>query len=86
MEKINDKYYLDSDKYNLILIEKKIGKKGKSAGKECFVNVGYFTSIEQLYKSIIEQNIKDDLGLINNIQKIADMINELKDFNKGKEK
>lgn len=84
MERINDKYYLDSDKYNLILIEKKIGKKGKSLGKECFINVGYFTSIEQLYKSIIEQNIKDDLGIINNIQKIADMINELKDFNKGK--
>ena len=76
MEKINDKYYLGSNKNTFILYEKKIS----SSGKENFKNVGYISSLDAVYSTIIEREIKSDLSIINNIKIIKDMIQELKDF------
>lgn len=76
MEKINDKYYLGSNKNTFILYEKKIS----SSGKENFKNVGYMSSLDAVYNTIIEREIKSDLSIINNIKIIKDMIQELKDF------
>lgn len=76
MEKINDKYYLGSNKNTFILYEKKIS----SSGKENFKNVGYISSLDAVYNTIIEREIKSDLSIINNIKIIKDMIQELKDF------
>ena len=76
MEKINDKYYLGSNKNTFILYEKKIS----SSGKENFKNVGYISSLDAVYSTIIEREIKSDLSIINNIKMITDMIQELKDF------
>ncbi len=76
MEKINEKYYLGSNKNTFILYEKKIS----ASGKENFKNVGYVSSLEAVYSTIIEREIKSDLSIINNIKIIKDMIQELKDF------
>ena len=76
MEKINDKYYLGSNKNTFIFYEKKIS----SSGKENFKNVGYISSLDSVYSTIIEREIKSDLSIINNIKIIKDMIQELKDF------
>ena len=76
MEKINDKYYLGSNKKTFILYEKKIS----SSGKEYFKNVGYISSLDAVYSTIIEREIKSDLSIINNIETIKNMIQELKDF------
>ena len=71
MEKINEKYYLGSNKKTFILYEKKIS----STGKENFKNVGYISSLDAVYREI-----KSDLSIINNIEIIKNMIQELKDF------
>ena len=76
MEKINENYYLGSNKNTFILYEKKIS----SSGKESFKNIGYLASLDAVYKEVIEKQIRDDLSVINNIEKIKEMINELKDF------
>lgn len=76
MEKINEKYYLGSNKNTFILYEKKIS----STGKENFKNVGYISSLDAVYSTIIEREIKSDLSIINNIEIIKNMIKELKDF------
>ena len=76
MEKINDKYYLGSNKNTFILYEKKIS----ASGKENFKNVGYISSLDAVYSTIIEREIKSDLSIINNIETIKNMIQELKDF------
>ena len=78
MEKINEKYYLGSNKNTFILYEKKIF----STGKENFKNVGYISSLDAVYSTIIEREreIKSDLSIINNIEIIKNMIQELKDF------
>jgi hypothetical protein len=76
MEKITDKYYLGSNKSTFILYEKKIS----SSGKENYKNIGYLASLDAVYNTLIEKEIKEDLSLINNIEKICNMINELKEF------
>ncbi len=76
MEKITDKYYLGSNKSTYILYEKKIS----SSGKENYKNIGYLASLDAVYTTLIEKEIREDLTLINNIDKIRNMINELKEF------
>lgn len=76
MEKINDKYYLGSNKYTFILFEKKIS----ASGKEIYKNIGYLSSLDAVYNAIIEKEIREDLSILQNIKVIKDMIEELKKF------
>lgn len=76
MEKINEKYYLGSNKHSYILYEKKIS----ASGKETYKNAGYFSSLASLYESIIEKDIKEDLTILNNIKVVKDMVENLKEF------
>ncbi len=79
MIKITDKYYLDSDSCNYILIEKSIVKKedSKNYGTETFKNIAYYGNIEGLYNGIIEKEIKENIELLNNIDKIIAIKNEI---------
>lgn len=76
MEKINEKYYLESNKNNYTLFEKKISETTK---KETYKKVGYYTNLEVLYTAIVEKEIRDDLGLIKNMEKVTDLIKDLKE-------
>lgn len=76
MEKINEKYYLGSNKNTFILYEKKIS----ASGKENYKNVGYLPSLDAVYNAILEKEIKENTSLLNNIKEIKEMIQELKDF------
>lgn len=81
MLKITDKYYLDSDNCNYILIEKTIVQKedSKNLGKEVFKNIAYYGNIESLYKGIIEKEIKENIELLNNIKKVIEIKDGLKE-------
>lgn len=76
MEKLCDNYYLGANKNNYILYERKVNDERV----ESFKKIGYYTSLEAIYHALINKEIKDDLSIINNIKKINDLINELKDF------
>ena len=76
MEKITEKYYLGSNKNSFVLYERKVS----DSGKESFKNLGYFTSLEGLYKALLEKDIKEDLTVLENIGKITDLVKDLKDF------
>lgn len=78
MKKLNDRYYLDSDTYSLILCEKKTAKKGKNQGQEYYEQIGFYGRIEDVYKAIVEKEIKSDLDILDNIQKVVDLINEIR--------
>lgn len=80
MLKINEKYYIDSDSLQYILMEKTIVQKAdsKNYGKEMFKNIGYYGTLESLKKSLLEKEIKDNIKLLNNIDKIIELKNELK--------
>lgn len=76
MEQITERYYLGSNKNTYILYEKKMS----STGKETYKNIGYFSSLDALYNALIEKEIKEDLTILSNMQKIQDMIKELREF------
>lgn len=77
MEKINDKYYLGSNKNTYILYEKRTSS---TTGKETYKNIGYISTLEAVYTTLIEKEIKEDLGVLNNISQITNMIKELRQF------
>ncbi len=76
MEKITDKYYLGSNKNTFILYEKRISE----TGKESYKNIGYIPTLELVYSTLIDKEIKKDITILNNIEKINNMIQEMKDF------
>lgn len=79
MIKITDKYYLDSDSCNYILLEKHIvqDEKCKTYGKEVYKNVAYYGSVRSLYNGLIEREIKENIELLNNIEKIIELKEEM---------
>ncbi len=76
MEKITDKYYLGSSKSTFILYEKKIS----STGKETYKNIGYMATLEAVYTTLLEKEIKENVAILNNIEKITNMIKDLREF------
>ena len=79
MLKVTEKYYLGSNKATITLYERKVSE---TTGKESFKSVGYFNSLDALYAGLINREIKSDLELLMNIDKINSMIEELKSFTK----
>lgn len=77
MEKIIDKYYLGSNKNTYILYERKVSN---TTGKETFKNIGYIASLENVYIALIEKEIKKDLSILNNINRVNEIVKELKEF------
>lgn len=76
MEKITEKYYLGSNKNTFILYEKRTAE----AGKESFKNIGYLATLESVYTTLIDKEIKKDITILNNINKINNLIKELREF------
>ena len=76
MEKITDKYYLGSSKSTYILYEKKIS----TSGKETYKNIGYMATLEAVYTTLLEKEIKEDISILNNIEKITAMVKDLREF------
>lgn len=72
MEKITEKYYLGSNKNTLMLYEKK--------GEENYKKIGYYSTLDELYNSLLEKEIREDLTVVNNVEKIVELIKELKEF------
>ena len=77
MEKITDKYYLGSNKNTFILYEKKISS---ATGKETYKNIGYIATLEAVYSTLLEKEMREDLAILNNIEQINKMIKELRRF------
>ena len=79
MRKLNDKYYLGTDAYNYILYERNVvqDKTSKNYGKEVFKSLAYFGKMEDLYNFIIEREIKIDISLLDNIEKIIELKKEI---------
>ena len=77
MQKITEKYYLGSNKNNFILYERKVSE---TTGKGTFKTLGYMMTLDKVYTTLLDKEIKENIELLNNIQKITSMICELKDF------
>ena len=56
---LGDKYYVQSNAYTYVLVERKIIKTGIKAGTEQLSNVGYFQSLGSLAKSLINKEVRE---------------------------
>lgn len=54
---LGDKYVVTGSAHDLILNEKKIAKKGKSAGQEVLSRLGYFSKFEHLVRELMHKEI-----------------------------
>ena len=79
MIKINDRYYIKTDSMQYILCVKAIvqDEKSKNYGKERYDNVAYYGNIESLKAGLIEKELKENIQLLENIDKIIEIKNEL---------
>lgn len=84
---ISDKYSIDADEYQFIVVETKIAKKGKNAGEAYSTNIAYVNNITRALEVIYERetrkwvsankaNLKDAAKAFNKIAK------EIKEFGK----
>lgn len=76
MEKITEKYYLGSNKSTFVLYEKRIS----ATGKETYKNLGYMATLEAVYTTLLNKELRENLGILNNIEKVNEMIKELREF------
>jgi len=79
MININDRYYIKSDSMQYILCEKVFvkDKKSKNYGQERYENIAYCGSIEQLKTALLEKEIKENITLLENLDKIIEIKKEL---------
>ena len=55
---IDDRYFIETDKYNYILREKYVSQKKKSYGKEVINTIGYYNNLECLAERYLEERQK----------------------------
>ena len=55
---IDDRYFIETDKYNYILKEKYISQHKKSKGKEIVNIIGYYNNLECLVERYLEERQK----------------------------
>lgn len=70
---INDKYRLESDDLQYILSKKFINKKGE----EKYKPIAFANKLEQIATYLYEQSIKDNLELLENLNKCIAMKKDL---------
>jgi hypothetical protein len=85
MIKLNEKYYLDNDSMNYILMEKKTVAEGDNEGKEYYENISYTGHLEDLVSTLIEKGIKSNIEILYNVEQLIqfkkDMTNTIKNLN-----
>ena len=77
---LNERFDVEIDSYNHTLVEKSIGIRGKSKGKETRVSIGYFGSMEQVLKRILRleaANVENTLKFKEYLKYLEDQNNEL---------
>ena len=74
---IDDKLVITSDSRNYILSKKGINKTGKNIGKEEIKNIGYCSSIEDLFKALLTRRVRG-LVLLQVLKSLALSLRSLK--------
>ena len=76
-------YYMTVDSMSCNLTKRKIGQKGKNAGKESFSIIGYYPNAEMVLRRLAEELQKDRLEEANDIQDVIRIIKQSNDDVKG---
>ena len=74
---INDDYVIRVDPYCLILAKKQVSKRGENIGTEYYRNISFHGTVKDLLKSLVEFEIKQDISLLENLERISEMIDSI---------
>ena len=77
MIKITDRFYIDSDKFQFIVLERKIAKEGKNVGSVKYDPVAFCGNLFQLKNWIYNQEIRENIDLLNNMNKCVELSNTI---------
>lgn len=79
MIRLNDRFSIDFDSFNIILKEKKVNQNGKNKGQERYEVVGYYVSFDELANSMLKKcYLSEDDQNIKSLKEIQDLMLELK--------
>lgn len=81
MIKITDKYFLDADSNSCMLKEKTIikDKESKNFGKEEYVALGYYTTVEGALNGLVKLELRKFISKPK-IQEIDDLVKKINDL------
>jgi hypothetical protein len=82
--KLNNRWQIQTDRDNYILQKLFIvkDKKSKNVGKERVQNVGYYSSLKSLIQAVGEQEIRDGIDNLTQVQKsLEELKNTVKTLN-----
>ena len=76
---IYDKWYLDSDAFSFIISERSTIKdeNSKNFGQEIFKNVAYCGNLYQVKNWLMNEEIRSNLELLNNLDECIKMSNSI---------
>ena len=77
MIKITERFYIEADRFQFIVLEKKISKEGKNVGSVKYDPVAFCGNLFQLKNWIYNQEIRDNIDLLNNITKCVELSNTI---------
>ena len=64
---IEGDYYLDSDRYQFIICEKKIGKSGKRKDQEVMDQIAFCGNLFQVKDWLMQHELRQNLEMLKNI-------------------
>lgn len=76
--KLDDEYFIDKDRYNIILVKKKVIKNENDEKKEIYKRIGFFRNLENAIHKYIDIKIKENLKVSKEINELLKNISELK--------
>ena len=76
--KLDNEYYIDNDKYNIILVKKKIINKENGEKEEKYKRIGFFRNIENAIHKYIDIKIKNNLNTSKEVSELLKNIENIK--------
>ena len=77
MIKITERFHIEADRFQFIVLEKKISQEGKNPGSIKYDPVAFCGNLFQLKNWIFNQDIRDNIDLLNNLNKCVELSNTI---------
>lgn len=74
---IEGNYYLDADRFQFIICEKKVAVTGKNAGREYFDQVAFCGNLFQVKNWLFTQEVRSNIEIIKNIEECVKLSNTI---------
>lgn len=74
---IEGNYYLDADRFQFIICEKKVAVTGKNAGQEYYDQVAFCGNLFQVKNWLFTQEVRSNIEILKNIEECVKLSNTI---------